>query len=242
MEGGATWVGGRSDARDTHAHTQLRTRIVRGAQPAGAFPALRVRRGAKRVLGVCAAPGSLFFSSSKMTTPAILSFLPLAREAAGWDPLLPSVGQPDCAAPRIRAGPAFPSVRRVRCLAAWPSGPLPRSAGSDGWPYFEVSSSPGRRWALPQAGFLSQLSLRARGTQSFRVFFFKGVIGGIGGGERPSCCLSAPAVEGAARSAPHPGAILPPVPRVAKGQSLSQFPVTLVLGSDDWEDADRLPK
>nr|XP_014714140.2 transmembrane protein 116 isoform X2 [Equus asinus] len=67
----------------------MRTR--RGLQRANTFPVLRVRRGAKRVLGVCVALHSLSFLLWEDDEASHPIFLLWVRQAASWDPLPPSV-------------------------------------------------------------------------------------------------------------------------------------------------------
>ncbi|XP_070484981.1 transmembrane protein 116 isoform X4 [Equus przewalskii] len=67
----------------------MRTR--RGLPHANTFPVLRVRRGAKRVLGVCVALHSLSFLLWEDDEASHPIFLLWVRQAASWDPLPPSV-------------------------------------------------------------------------------------------------------------------------------------------------------
>ncbi|XP_046496328.1 transmembrane protein 116 isoform X1 [Equus quagga] len=66
-------------------------RTQRDLQRANTFPVLRVRRGAKRVLGVCVALHSLSFLLWEDDEASHPIFLLWVRQAASWDPLPPSV-------------------------------------------------------------------------------------------------------------------------------------------------------
>ena len=107
----------------------MRTR--RGLPHANTFPVLRVRRGAKRVLGVCVALHSLSFLLWEDDEASHPIFLLWVRQAASWDPLPPSVSrQSACVTPVARLAQHYLVGRPVlRALARPRAGQLDSALG-----------------------------------------------------------------------------------------------------------------